>query len=164
VEISRPDEKTILLAAINPVFTELLRQITSSADPTGSEAAQARLFSPPIADLEELQFQEDWQEYVEPELAKLFQTALQKIDADLQTLRINTAKGDATLTIPSDHLEAWIHGLNQARLVLTERHHLQEEDLDRPPAPGADPRSFHLLQLHFYAELQFLFLRLLEGR
>jgi hypothetical protein len=164
VEISRPDEKTILLAQINPVFAELLRQITSSADPTGSEAAQDRLFSPPIADLEEHQFQEDWQEYVEPELAKLFQSALQKIDADLGTLRVNAANGDATLTIPSEHLEAWIHGLNQARLVLTERHRLQEDDLDRPPPRSPDPRSFHLLQLHFYAELQLLFLRLLEGR
>jgi hypothetical protein len=164
VEITRPDEKTILLTAINPVVTELLRRITPSADPTGSEAAKSRIFSPPTQDLEERPFTADWREYIEPELAKLFQSALQVIEGDLRKLRMDAKTGEATMTIASDHLESWIHGLNQARLVLSERHKLHEEDPDRPPLLAADPRSFILLQMHVYADLQFLFLRMLEGR
>jgi hypothetical protein len=163
VDISRSDDQTVLLTQINPVIVELLRKVTTSADPSGSDAAQARLFSAPTEDPEDHQLTEDWREFVEPELAELFLSALQKIDGDLQNLRINPATGNATLSIASNHLESWIHGLNQARLVLTERHHLQEEDLDRLPPPATDPLSFVMLQLHFYAKLQFLFLSLLEG-
>lgn len=163
MEITRPDDHTILLTRINPVVTELLRRITPSADPTGSEAATSRIFSAPTEEEEEQAFAEDWHEYVEPELAKLFQSALQIIEGDLRKLRMDAKTGEATMTIATDHLESWIHGLNQARLVLSERHKLHEDDADRPPLLAADPRSFILLQMHVYADLQFLFLRLLGG-
>lgn len=164
MEISRPNETTILLAGIDPLLADFLRRITPSADPGDNEAAQARIFSKPTQDPREERFAEDWQEYVEPELAKLFQSALEIIAGDLKKLRSDMGTGQATVSIPSDHLKSWVHGLNQARLVLTERHQLHEEDLERIPAAASDPRSMLLLQLHFYAELQFLFLRLLEGR
>jgi hypothetical protein len=164
VEISRPNETTILLAGIDPMLADFLRRIPSSADPGDNEAAKARIFSKPTEDPEEDRFAEDWQEFVEPELAKLFQSALEVIDGDLKKLRPDMGTGQAAISIPSDHLESWIHGLNQARLVLTERHELHEEDLERVPSLAGDPRSMLLLQLHFYAEMQFIFLRLLEGR
>jgi hypothetical protein len=163
VEISQPNETTILLAGIDPMLADFLRRIPSSADPGDDAAAKTRLFSKPTQDPREACFAEDWQEFVEPELAKHFQSALEIIEGDLKKLRSDTGTGQAAVAIPSDHLESWVHGLNQARLVLTERHQLHEEDLERVPALASDPRSMLLLQLHFYAELQFLFLRLLEG-
>lgn len=164
MEISRPNETSILLAGIDPLLADFLRRITRSADPGDNEAAQARIFSQPTHDPREERFAEDWQDYVEPELAKLFQSALEIIDGDLKKMRSEMGTGQAAVSIPSDHLESWIHGLNQARLVLTERHQLHEKDLERTRASASDPRSMLLLQLHFYAELQFLFLGLLEGR
>ena len=164
MEISHLDETTILLAGIDPMLADFLRRIPASADPGDNEAARARIFSKPTHDPQEDRLAEDWQEFIEPELAKLFQSALEIIEGDLKKLRSDTGTGQAAVAIPSDHLETWVHGLNQARLVLTERHQLQEKDLERPPATASDPRSMLLLQLHFYAELQFLFLRLLEGR
>jgi hypothetical protein len=164
VEITRTEEKTILLTHIDPVFAELLRRVPKSADPTGSDAARERIFSKPTEDPEEEEFASDWQEFIEPDLAKLFQSALEVVGGDLKKLRVDAISGEAALTIANDHLEAWIHSLNQARLVLTERNKIQEEDLERTPPLAADPRSFLLAQLRFYADLQGVFLLVLEGR
>ena len=164
MEITRTEEKTILLTQIDPVFAELLRRVPGSANPTGSDAAKRRIFSKPTEDPEEEEFTHDWQEYIEPELARLFQTALEVVGGDLKKLRVDAISGEGSLTITNEHLEAWIHSLNQARLVLTERNKLQEEDLERTPPLAADPRSFLLAQLRFYADLQGVFLHVLEGR
>lgn len=164
MEISRPNETTFLFGRIDPVLAELMRRIVPSADPGDSEKAKARIFSSPTDEVEEERFFQDWQELVQPELAKLFQSSIEIVEGDLKKMRSNPATGEATLSLPSDHLEAWIHGLNQARLVLTERFQLHEDDLESEPPPADDPRSFMLLQLHMYAYLQELFLRLLERR
>jgi hypothetical protein len=164
VEISRLNETTFLIGRIDPVLAELMRRIVPSADPGDNERARERIFSAPTEDANEERFFEDWQELVQPELANLFQSSLDIIEGDLKKMHSNAATGEATLSMPSDHLEAWIHGLNQARLVLTERFQLHEEDMDSDPPPSSDPRSFLLLQLHMYAYLQELFLRLLERR
>ena len=66
MEITRTEEKTILLTHIDPVFAELLRRVPGSADPTGSEAAKRRIFSKPTDDPEEEEFASDWQEFIEP--------------------------------------------------------------------------------------------------
>ncbi|HEY3902008.1 MAG TPA: hypothetical protein VGM54_25570 [Chthoniobacter sp.] len=164
MEITRTEEQAILLTQIDPVVAELLRRVPGSADPSGSDAAKRRIFSKPTDDIEEEEFTNDWQEYVEPELAKLFQSAVEVVGGDLKKLRVDAISGEGTLTIANDHLEAWIHSLNQARLVLTERHKLLEEDLERTPPLAADPRSFLFTQLRFYADLQGVFLHVLEGR
>jgi len=163
VEITRTEEKGIRLTRIDPVCAELLRRVPASADPSGSDAAQQRIFSAPTDDSGEEQFARDWQEFVEPELAKLFQSALQIIEGDLKKLRVDAISGEGTMSVANDHLESWVHGLNQARLVLTERHKLQEQDLERSPPLAADPRTFLFAQMRFYADLQGVFLHVLEG-
>jgi hypothetical protein len=163
VEIARLDENTILLSRIDPVLADLLRRISSSADPSGSDAATARLFSAPTGDPEEEEFAEDWREYVEPELAKLFQSALQVIDGDLRKMRANPKTGEAMVFIPRDHFENWIHGLNQARLVLAARHDFGEEEIGRPVPLAADARGLARLQMRFYDSLLDFLLRELEG-
>lgn len=163
MEISRPDENTILLSRIDPVLADLLRRIAKNADPTGSEAATNRLFSAPTTDPEEEEFAEDWREYVEPGLAKLFQSALQVIDDDLKKMRANTKTGEASVSIPRDHFESWIHGLNQARLVLAERHGFGESEMGRSLPLTTDARSFALLQLRFYDTLLDFFVREIDA-
>ncbi len=164
MEITLSEEKSVVLTQIDPVFSELLRRIPGSADPGNSEAARRRIYSSPTEDPEEDQLRDDWKEFIQPELARLFQSALQIVAGDLKKLRVDAMTGEATLSIANDHLECWIHGLNQARLVLTERHNLSEQDLEQSPPLAADPRSFLLTQLRFYAELQGVFLHVLEGR
>ena len=161
-KISRLDEQTLQISQIDPLLGELLRRVVTSADPTGSAAAQERLFSKPSEDPEESGFIEDWQEYVKPELRHLFQSALEVISGDLGRMRAESSAGGSTLTIPMSHVENWIHGLNQARLALSARHAFTEEDMDRILPLAGDPHSLALLQVRFYGILQELFLQELD--
>jgi hypothetical protein len=162
VQITRPDAKTVLLSRLDPLRSELLRRIPKSADPGDNAAARARLFSAPTHDDNESDFADDWREYVEPELARLFVSAREVIEGDLQKLIVNKISGEATLSIAASNLESWIHGLNQARLALTASHDFTEEDMERPLILSSDPRTLALLQIHFYGLLQELFLGILE--
>ena len=162
MQITRPDEKTVLLSHLDALLSELLRQVPQSADPGDNAAARARLFSLPTHDKAEGEMLEDWREYVEPELAKLFLSSIEIIQADLKKLRVDQMSGDATLSISAAHLDNWVHGLNQARLALSARHDFTEEDMERSLPISGDPRALALLQIRFYGILQELFLRELE--
>lgn len=162
MEITRIDGQTLRISQLDPLLRELLERIVASADPAGSEAAEARLFSKPTRDEAETDFVEDWREYVEPELRQIFQTSLQVIADDLRALEAGDTEGESVLEIPVSHLESWIHGLNQARLALSARHGFTEDDMDRVLPLSGDPRALALLQIRFYGILQELFLQELE--
>jgi hypothetical protein len=162
VQLTRPDEKSLLLSRLDPLLIDLLRRIAKSADPGDSTAARARLYSAPTHDQREAELIEDWRDYIEPELARLFLSAIGVIETDLQTLRLEKVGGEATLSIPLSHLENWIHGLNQARLALSARHDFSEEEMENILPLSGDPRAVALLQVRFYGILQELFLRELE--
>jgi len=163
VQFSRPDQQTVVLSHLDPLLADLLRSVPASADPGDSKSARARLFSAPSHDQEEADLLEDWQEYVAPELAKIFQSSIEVIEADLRKLHIETKDGNATLSIGFDRLESWVHGLNQARLALVARHDFTEAEMEEfLPFTGGE-RSLALLQVRFYGILQELFLRELEG-
>ena len=163
MQITRPDEKTVLLSRLDALLSELLRRVPQSADPGDSAAARERLFSAPTHDGQEEELLSDWRDYIEPELAKLFLSSLEVIERDLKKLRIDKATGEATLSLAASHLDAWIHGLNQARLALSARYDFTDEDMERSLPLGGDPRALALLQVRFYGILQELFLRELEG-
>jgi len=162
VHITRPDEKTVLLSRLDALLSELLRRIPQSADPGDNTAARARLFSQPTQDAKEAELIEDWRNYVEPELARLFLSSLEVIEKDLKKLHVDKKSGDATLSIAAGHLDRWVHGLNQARLALSARYEFSEEEMERTLPFTGDPRAFALLQIRFYGILQELFLRELE--
>jgi hypothetical protein len=163
VQISRINGKSLQISQLDPLLVELLQRIVASADPSGSEAAEQRLFSKPSEDPEESTLYEDWREYVEPELRHIFQSALDVISGDLVTLKEDSPKAGSTLTIPMNHVESWIHGLNQARLALSARYAFTEEDMDRILPLAGDPHSLALLQVRFYGILQELFLQELDS-
>ncbi len=163
MQISRPDAQTVLLSRLDALLIELLRRIPASADPGDSAAAHARLFSAPTHDPAEGELLEDWRDYIEPELAKLFLTTREVIENDVQALRTEKKSGEASLPIPTSNLESWIHGLNQARLALAARYDFSDEEMERTLPLDGDPRSLALLQIRFYGILQELFLRELEG-
>lgn len=145
------------------MLCELLRRVPEGADPGDNAAARSRLFSAPSHEPAEGELVEDWRQYVEPELRRLFLTTLEVIEGDLQKLQIDKRNGEGSLVIPLRHLESWVHGLNQARLALAARYDFSEREMERLLPPGSDPRARALLQVRFYGLLQELFLRELEG-
>lgn len=163
MQFSRPDHETVVLSHLDPLLADLLRRAPFSADPGDNEKARERLFSAPSHDEAEADLLEDWQEYVAPELAKLFQSSIEVIEADLRKLQINAQDGSASLSIGFDRLESWVHGLNQARLALVARHEFTETEMEEFLPLTGDERPLALLQVRFYGILQELFLRELEG-
>lgn len=156
--ISRLDEHSVELADLDLLGVELLHQIPISAEPDGNAAATQRLFPSPSSGRDP-SLDRDWKNYVEPGLRELFQSSLEIIQTDLADFPGESTEGEYSLTLPVKHLEAWIHGLNQARLALAARYSFTEQEMEgRIPLDG-DTRAFALFQIHFYGFLQECFLR-----
>ena len=166
MEIVRFDPKTVAIRDIDPFAAALLRQIPGETDPGDDEAARGRLFSKPAeagrgSDAKELN--EEWKQYVEPELRHLFQSANETVSEDLKHIRRTEDAGGAEtyeLHIPTSHLEQWLNTLNQARLVMAARNAFTDEELaGEYPATIDSERELNLFQIHFYAEIQENFVR-----
>ncbi len=140
---------------IDPFIIDLLRVIPECAS-TDDEAARKRIFSS-LTDGEDTAADEDWREYVEPDLRELFKSHTDIVAADLRTMR--TDSENATLRIPLSNARAWIHTLNQARLSLAARHGVDESESENL-ASLSGPKGFILMQLDFYGTiLSFLLTR-----
>jgi hypothetical protein len=161
MKIERSDEQTVSIGPLDLLCCELLHQIRVSAEPGESEAARARLFPSPSGG-EDRRLDRDWQEYIEPDLAHLFESHLDVIDGDLEKFPGDQPEAEGyTLHIPMKNLDAWIHGLNQARLSLSARHNFTEDEMNGRIPDDGDVRALTLFQVHFYALLQECFLRVL---
>lgn len=162
MEIVRLDPKTVLLREIDPFAATLMRRIVLETDPGGDETARGRLFSKPMEG-EGRELNEEWAQYVEPELRHLFQSANETVTEDLKALHQTDTAADGesyTLHIPVAHIEQWLNTLNQARLVMAARNAFTEAELAADyPSSINTTRDMNLLQVHFYALMQEFFLR-----
>jgi hypothetical protein len=164
MRISRVDDEYIALTELDLLCCELLHQIPTNAG-TDDPAAVQRLFPMPTRGREP-DFEEDWRSYVEPGLRQLFQSSLETIRDDLKNVSPAGDDDDdddtRTLRIPLKHVDAWIHGLNQARLALASRHEFSEEEMEQVMPQIGDDRALALFQVHFYGFLIECFLRQVE--
>lgn len=139
---------------------DLLRRLAPSGASDDGKS-HARLFPAPTGGADP-EADEEWREFVEPGLRQLFEEARETIAHDLGDLPKGEPPAGYAVRIPPSHLEAWLNGLNQARLALAERHGLTEREFNEhrvPPDPG---RRLALAQCEFYGMLQELFIRVLE--
>lgn len=159
MEIRRRDD-VIEISDVDPFLAELLRQIPASANPDDSPAAQQRLFSAP-ADANEKETCREWKIYVEPELRRLFQNSIEVIADDLKQLNgKEKSVRNCTLRIPTLHVDAWLNGLNQARLAIAARCNFTDGELgDHYRSPIGSRRDLSLFQVNFYGFLQEFILR-----
>ena len=142
-------------AEMDPFVLELLRVLPACAEPD-DDAARNRIFSAPTRGKDaDTDANDEWREYVEPELRELFKSHTDIVAADLAT--IEKKDEAAVLRIPADHGRAWIHTLNQARLALGARHDVTEEDI-AGHTPHSGEKAFALMQIEFYATLLSLIL------
>jgi hypothetical protein len=163
MEICRRKDE-IEISELDPFLAELLRQIPASANPEGVPAAEERLFSLPTNG-KEPEICAEWKLYVEPELRRLFQTATETVAADLEQLNGNEKQfANRTLRIPSNHADAWLSALNQARLVIAAKNHFTDGELsDQFRSPIGSRRDLSLFQVNFYGFLQEFMLHELGG-
>lgn len=163
MEFRRKDD-VLELSDLDPFLAELLRQIPASTKYDDAAAAEQRLFSTP-AQAEEKEICAEWKVYVQPELRRLFQTATETVAADLQQLNGGEKPfANLNLRIPTEHAEAWLNALNQARLVIAAKNNFSEGELcDHYRSPIGSRRDLSLFQVNFYGFLQEFILRETEG-
>ena len=187
----RLDPQTVLFREITPFAASFLRQLPAEADPAGDPAALDRLYSKPMHDgqgREAAELNEEWKQYVEPDLRHLFQSAIQTVSEDLQRLQHSSLEmadtpkessdtvaqdGDpgpagtpetGELHIPMNHLEQWVSVLAQARLVMAARNGFTELEMDAELPPAIlSIADLKLHQMDFYEEIQHFFLWQLES-
>ena len=159
----RRDQDCLEISELDPFLAELLRQIPESTNPEGVESAQQRIFSSP-APAAEREICAEWKLYVEPELRRLFRTATETVASDLQQLNGSTKPfANCTLRIPTEHAEAWLNALNQARLVIAAKYNFTDGELcDHYRSPIGSRRDLGLFQVNFYGFLQEFILQEME--
>jgi hypothetical protein len=148
------------ISELDPFLAELLRQIPASTSVDNSPAAAARIFSPP-ANPAEKNICSEWKTYVEPELKRLFRSAIETVAADLEQLSGNEKTfANRKLFIPAEHADAWLNTLNQARLAIAARNSFTDGELgDNYRSPIGSRRDLSLFQVNFYGFLQEFILR-----
>lgn len=156
--------KALEISELDPFLAELLRQIPESTKAEGSDEAQKRLFSLP-ADPAEEELCAEWKLYVEPELHRIFESATETVAGDLAQLN-GKAKpfANCTLRIPTEHAQAWLSALNQARLVIASKYAFTDGELcDHYRSPIGSRRDLGLFQVNFYGFLQECILHEVQG-
>lgn len=153
---------------IHPLLAELLR--AAALDPWERCPSGSARLTPPPGDDEELRH--DWEDHVQPELRRHFETERSVVASDLAGLK--TEEGPVagfaqlptwSLEIPPGHVEAWLTTLNALRLALAEEHGLTEADLSRNEEPDfSTERGLTLMQVNFYAFVQECLLLVLDER
>ena len=159
MEFRRKDD-FLELSDLDPFLAELLRQIPNSAKYEGAAEAEQRIFSAP-AQPNEQEICAEWKVYVQPELRRLFQSATETVASDLQQLNGSEKPfANSTLRIPTEHADAWLNALNQARLVIAVKNNFNEGELcDHYRSPIGSRRDLSLFQVNFYGFLQEFILR-----
>jgi hypothetical protein len=160
VYIHRLDSHFLVITGISAFLGELLLGLTGCVE-TEHPAVEKRMLSSPTAG-EDPEWDAEWREYVDPDLRHIFQTSREVVDGDLAGFPGDLCCEPFTLKVPLEHLDAWIHSLNQARLSLAAIHGFEERDLEGEFSFGGDARALALTQVHFYGILQESFLRHLE--
>ena len=163
MEICRRKEG-LEISELDPFLAELLRQIPASTNPENTKAAEERLFSPPVNPAKK-EVCAEWKLYVQPELRRLFRSATETVTADLEQLSGNEKTlANRTLRIPTEHADAWLNTLNQARLVIAAKNNFTDGELcDYYGSPIGSRRDLSLFQINFYGFLQEYILRELIG-
>lgn len=149
-----------LFTRIHPLLAGMLQSL--AADPWERyPEGSARLLPSPGED-EELRT--DWEDLVQPELRRHFNTESAMVVEDLAQLKQGNGKNPAwSLEIPSDHSNAWLTTLNAHRLALVTECHLTEAELSEKTEPDFfSERGFALMQVNFFAFMQECLIRGME--
>jgi hypothetical protein len=154
-------DNALVLSEFGEFLAVLLNRITFCADPNLSPKAAERLFSKPGTDPK---LNQDWKEFVEPELRHLFQSANEVVNSDLAAIEQTGKIPEFTLRIPLAHTESWLSSLNQARLALAATHAFTEVDLEEETPPMiVSERDLALLQMHLYQAIQEVLVQCASG-
>jgi hypothetical protein len=130
-QVSAVDEKNIRISGIDPLLAVCLQELPQILELRDKPSVHPRLFPSPT--INDAAANREWQESIEPDLRHLFVSAGEIVARDLTRMKSNPQNPDLrSITLPAEHLAAWMSALNQARLILAELFHIDEIDMNIP--------------------------------
>lgn len=114
-------------------FYDQLSLLSQTCDPDEDPMIINRLYPHPLdhteTEEEREKAEEDWSDFVRPELEAAFDSNILTVMNDLAEASVDTSSDDETemhyaFEIPKDHVHAWFQTLNRARIVLAIKHRL----------------------------------------
>jgi hypothetical protein len=160
MELLNHDDGTWSLRKVSELEQLMLSRILEAADPRDCDGAAQRLYPSPISPDASLgsrtvaAAEEDWREYIEPDLRLAFKNSLDVVEADIAGATATVEEGNTVfeINVPKSHADDWCSALNQARLVIHHRHDLPDEDGEMGDDP--DPEKWMaMLQSEIYSIL-----------
>ena len=156
------DEKHLRISGINPIVLDCLHAVPEILEQRDSPAVRARLFPNPTPSDEKANA--DWQRLISHELRHLFASAGETVARDLTALSPNPCGAQLSeLTFSAEHTKAWMSALNEARLILGERFHVIEEDMNAADFDVRTPKGLAIFRIHVLGYLLQLFVALDSG-
>jgi ATP-dependent Clp protease adaptor protein ClpS len=152
------NEAEIHLGDLTAYLAQLLLQLPDRAEPYDAHS-RARLFGGLTAGGDKA-LDAVWRKHAEPKLRACFKGHQDVVTTDLRSL--TGPKNARKLVIPIPHLPAWVHTLNQARIVTAARLRLTEEELRTDPANARGPNATSLLAINVFGYLLNIFLQQIE--
>jgi hypothetical protein len=159
--VVRREDGSVSMESLFPLQVAALVEVPELIDKPEGEARR-RLFPEPSNDEKQ---KAEWERLVRPELFALLASAREILLRDLKGLELADPLGGVprwNVTIPAQHMNAWISALNAARLALSAQHGIEsEEDLhpDLEEKDGKielDERTFAALKINVLGEIQHL--------
>ena len=146
------DAKHIRISGIEPFLANCLEGVADVLEKRDSPQVRERLFPDPTP--ANVKMNEDWQKLISPDLRHLFVSAGDIVTRDLTGLSEDPREtGSYLVTFPTEHLNAWMSALNEARLILGELFHITEKDLNRKKFDGAGARTLAIVRIHMLGYL-----------
>jgi hypothetical protein len=159
----QPDgAKRIRISGIEPYMVNCLLSLLETLEQADSSPARERLYPNPTRHDDNANA--EWQQLVAPELRHLFVTASETVARDLTGLQPDTHNPALSeVAFPTEHVNAWMSALNQARLVLAETVGITEEDMNVSNFKVLDKKAFAVVKIHLLGHLLQLFVELVSG-
>jgi hypothetical protein len=163
-ELQRLSDGSVRLLDLAPWFVGVILELPDLLDSDQPEVVSRRLYPDPSDDAEH---QKDWDKFVRPELFALVASAREIVLRDIGTMAPSSLESEEAtdlsvwqLDIPETHIQGWISALNVARLTLSSRYTLEDEDMVEPEEPedSAEPdfdeKHFAVARVHLLGWLQ----------
>lgn len=150
-------EHEVAFRKIHPLVAELIRNLPFIVDPSHlSDAAEGRLYPEPSTDPDDEGMRADWRAFVSPDIQAHFQSARDAVTSDLRRLRLPEDEQLLEVTIPTQHVDAWLNVLNQARLALAADATFDESVLEENDGEAdlLSEEGITTFRIHLYAAMQ----------
>jgi hypothetical protein len=135
-DLQRLSDGSVRLVDLAPWFVGVILELPELLDSDQPEAVSQRLYPEPSDDEEH---KKDWEKFVRPELFALVATARDIVLKDIGNMGPCSIESEEALDlsvwqidIPETHIHAWISALNVARLTLSSRYTIEDDDMAEP--------------------------------